>query len=329
MRAAIGSGIAFLIAVGLVAYQAVLAAQGNAAPKRANPPPQYDSSVKELFPEDAFKELKGPRPNFGGGAAAASSNSATNLGTNSTGTNSPGPVIAGGANDWTKLIDGAVIEAEIKTQLGLVTEDIKSLSTFKGGGYKRSRNSYSVLAAMFGIIAEYSGEVRFKKDALAAREVFGRVSMNLKTGTDQAYNESKLRAEDLAKLLRGESLETPPNIEPTAKWNEKVANRPPLMQRLKLATEERLNKATADAGSLGKSGAEAMHEAQIVAAIAAAIQRDGYGDADGDDYRGFAGSLRQGAVDLANAAKSKNYAAARGAIGVINKSCDSCHAVYR
>ncbi|MDX1964992.1 MAG: hypothetical protein SFX18_17730 [Pirellulales bacterium] len=290
-------------------------------PKRALPP-QWDQTVKSLFPEDAAKELVGSRPALGAGAAAVANIPATSGG------NTP-VALDPGATDWTKIIDAATLESEIKSYLTPTGEDVKTISAFKSGGYKRSRISYSMLGLMFGIIAEYAGDVRFKKDALAARELFGRVSMNLKVSTDQAFSESKNRAEDLAKILSGESLETPPGIEPKAKWNEKVANRPPLMARLKLATEERLNKFTSDAGTFGNSADQIQHEAQIVAAISAAIIREGYADADSEDYQGFANAMRQAATELSLAAKSKNYDAGRAALGIINKNCDACHGVYR
>ena len=186
-----------------------------------------------------------------------------------------------------------------------------------------------MLGLMFGIIAEYDGEVRFKKDALAARELFGRVSMNLKVSTDQAFNESKSRAEDLAALIRGDSIQTPPNIDPKAKWQEKVANRPPLMTRLNTATEERLNKAMSEAGAFTKGADMVMHESQVIAAIAAAIQREGYGSADDDTYLQYARDMQKSATDITNAVKTKNYDAARAAFGAIKQKCDECHGAYR
>jgi hypothetical protein len=147
--------------------------------------------------------------------------------------------------------------------------------------------------------------------------------------TDQAFNESRARSEDLAKLLRGESPDPPPNTESKVKWNEKVANRPPLMARLNTAREERLNSALSDASAFAKNIDQALHEAQVVAAIAAAIQKEGYEDADAEDYREYARTMQKAALDLSQAAKNKNYDAARTAFGVIKKCCDDCHGTYQ
>jgi len=296
----------------------------NKSPVRALPP-RWNDEIKSVFPDDAAKELKGARPNFASGAPAAGT---TNVATSSGNSGGPAPAAAGSVA-WSKLIEPDVILAEIKSYQNTVAEDVKSLSGFKGGGYKNSRISYSMLGLMFAIIAEYDGDIRFKKDALAARELFGRVSMNLKVSTDQAFNESKARAEDLAALIRGDTIPSPPNIDPKVKWQEKVANRPPLMTRLNTATEERLNKAMSDAGAFAKSGEMVLHEAQVIAAISAAIQREGYGSADDDTYLQYARDMQKSATEIANAVKAKNYDAASKAFSAIKQKCDECHGAYR
>lgn len=289
-------------------------------------PPRWNDEIKSIFPDEASKELKGSRPNFAAGTPAAGT---TNVATSSgSGGATPAPA-ATGAAAWSKIIEPDSILAEIKSYQQPVAEDVKSVSEFKGGGYKKSRVSYSMLGLMFAIIAEYDGDIRFKKDALAARELFGRVSMNLKVSTDQAFNESKARAEDLAALIRGDTIQSPPNIDPKVKWQEKVANRPPLMTRLNMATEERLNKAMSDAGAFAKNGDMVLHESQVIAAISAAIQREGYGSADDDTYLEYARDMQKSATDISDAVKAKNYDAARAAFGAIKQKCDECHGAYR
>lgn len=322
MRRALAPALMFTLACIWVGLQAAWAQ--TKGPQRALPP-RWNDDIKSIFPEDAAKELKGARPNFAAGAPAPGNTAVAT----STGSGGSTPVPAGGAVAWSKIIEPDYVLAEIKSYQQPVAEDVKSLSEFKGGGYKKSRVSYSMLGLMFGIIAEYDGDVRFKKDALGARELFGRVSMNLKVSTDQAFNESKARAEDLAALIRGDSIQSPPNIDPKVKWQEKVANRPPLMTRLNTSTEERLNKAMSDAGAFAKSGDMVMHEAQVIAAIAAAIQREGYGSADDDTYLQYARDMQKSATEISNAVKSKNYDAARAAFGAIKQKCDECHGAYR
>jgi hypothetical protein len=313
----------FSVACTWVGWQAAFAQ--NKSPARALPP-RWNDDIKSVFPEDAAKELKGARPNFASGAPAAGT---TNVATSSGSGGTPAAPAAAGSVAWSKIIEPDYVLAEIKSYQNLVADDVKSLSGFKGGGYKNSRISYSMLGLMFAIIAEYDGDIRFKKDALAARELFGRVSMNLKVSTDQAFNESKARAEDLAALIRGDTIETPPNIDPKVKWQEKVANRPPLMTRLNTATEERLNKAMSDAAAFAKSSEMVIHEAQVIAAISAAIQREGYGSADDDTYLQYARDMQNSATAISNAVKAKDYDAASKAFSAIKQKCDECHGAYR
>jgi len=322
MRRAFVPVLMFTLATVWIGWQAAWAQ--NKAPQRALPP-RWADDIKSVFPDDATKELKGTRPNFAAGAPAGGT---TNVATSGGSGGTPAPA-AGGTVAWSKIIEPDYVLAEIKSYQQPVADDVKSLSEFKGGGYKKSRISYSMLGLMFGIIAEYDGDVRFKKDALGARELFGRVSMNLKVSTDQAFNESKARAEDLASLIRGDTIQSPPNIDPKVKWQEKVANRPPLMTRLNTATEERLNKAMSDAGAFAKSGDMVMHESQVIAAISSAIQREGYGSADDDTYLQYARDMQKSAMEISAAVKAKNYDGASKAFSAIKQKCDECHGAYR
>ncbi len=268
--------------------------------------------------------LAGTRPNFAAGGGAAT----TNTTANTSGSNpSAMPVASGGM--WSKLIDADTLQNEIKNLQASVATDVKSISEFNSRGYKNSRVSYTMLGLMFAVITEYDGEVRFKKDALAARELFGRVSMNLKVATQQSFNESKARAGDLANLVRGESLDVPAGIEPKVKWSEKVANRPPLMTRLELAIEERLNKLMGDAGTFNKNTDAILHEAQLVAMISAAIQREGYDFADDKQYLEYAQTMQAGAMELIAGAKAKNYDGGRAGFDKMKKMCTDCHGSYR
>jgi hypothetical protein len=319
--------VAFLAAVVVISLQAF--SQAPKATKRAKPP-TWSKDVRDLFPPDAAKELIGKRPSFNGKSSSNGGNPMNSASGAVAGQPNGAPPAAGSANlPWSKIIESDTLINEVKASQKLVADDVKSLSEFKGGGYKRSRNTYTMLATIFGIIAEYDRDMRWKKEAVGARDQFGRVGINLKVSTDQAFNESKLRSEDVSLLVRGDTISQPPNADLKVKWNDKVANRPPLMDRLKVATDERLNKVMSDAGAFTKGAELAAHEAQIVAALAQTIQREGYSYADDETYLEYARSMQKGALEIAAAAKTKNYDGARAAFGVVRKSCDDCHSSFR
>src|SRR5205823_10891788 len=104
---------------------------------------------------------------------------------------------------WSGLISAATIEDAIKSLKQQVDKEVTTLSDFKGKGHKLARRDYSLLAMLFGIAAEYEGDVRWKKDAAVARDAFARSAANFKVATDQAFNEAKARKEELTELVSG------------------------------------------------------------------------------------------------------------------------------
>ena len=320
--------------VAIVIGQQWLAAErlpANSGKKRALPP-KWDQRTLDKFFSDARGTLEGDRPNFGtgssvatsktpGGDSGASGNSAAG------GAADPGPA-AGGEFAWSKLIASESLVDEIKSYQNVVKEDVKTPSDFKGDGFKKARRDFTFLAVAFGVVAEYDGDVRWKNQAAAAREMFARTGVNCKVATDGAYNDAKLRADDLGGLIRGETLPTPPNLETKTAW-AKVANRPPLMNRLEMAQQNRLAVWTANQADFSKNVDAIYREAQIVAMLAEVIQREGFEFTDDNSYKGFARDMQKQALDIAEGAKAKNFDQARLAAGNLAKACSNCHGSFR
>lgn len=297
--------------------------------KRAAPPVKWDQNVTDVFFPDARTALNGPRPNYGTGNATGSTAGASS--TASDHSEGPGATAAdspGSSFGWSKLISPETLQDEIKSMQPLLAADVKTKQVFLGGSYKNARRSFSVLAASFAIIEEFDKDIRWKNQAAAARDLFARAGFNCKTATEQSFNEAKLRSQDLTSLLQGETVSPPSSVEPKNQW-DKVANRAPLMTRLELAQQERIAPWTANAADFKKNSAAVQHEAEIIAAIAQVLTREGQDDASDEAYVNFAKSMQQAAVEIAEAAKTGNADAARMAAGALGKSCSACHADYR
>jgi hypothetical protein len=228
---------------------------------------------------------------------------------------------------WSNLISSDTLENEVKALQKEVSETVQTPAQFKGGGYKDGRRAFTELAVLFAIIAEYDGDVRWKQTATGLRDLVARAGFNCKVGTDGSFNEAKLRKDDLEKLVRGE----PPQVERgdvAAKW-DKVANRPPLMQRLEKCQQQGVAVWTADAAEFRKNADKLEREAELMAALGEVIQREGFEYFDDETYVGYAKQMRDGAHRVAEAVKQKNYEQARQASGDIAKACSSCHEGYR
>jgi hypothetical protein len=295
----------------------VRAVEEGPQPKRARPP-KWTSDVLDVFFVDAREKLAGQRPNYG-----AHIETAPNANQTLPADRDPS---ASGAK-WSHLIGSETLETEIKRLAQAVARDVTTPSDFKGGKYQDCRRHFSTLAMLFAVAAEYDVDVRWQDAAAGLRELFARAGFNCKVGTDQTYREAIQRMADLAELVAGSR----PRLQPAnrvADWSQ-VADRPPLMQRMNIAHEERLTKWLANEQQFAARRDEARHEAQLIAVVAEVIRREGFDYWDDEQYAAYANELRQAASDVAAAADSDSYEQAREAGARITRACTSCHEGYR
>ena len=185
-----------------------------------------------------------------------------------------------------------------------------------------------MLAMLFGIAGEYDGEVRWKKDSPAARDVFARTAANSKVGTSQVFQEAKLRKAELQDLIGGASPFQGKDAEAKAVWSS-VCSRTPLMQHLERIYEPQLKPLLSDKGQFMGNLDKVTHDAEIIAAIGAVLAKDGMEDADADEYKAFCARLQKAGKEIVEAAKIKNFDAASSAGTAIGKTCTECHEGYR
>ena len=155
---------AFALAIAMVLAVQGIAAVGNSN-KRAVPPKFANNNDKDsTFYPDVREKLVGARPASGGAAASPTATATTSGGGDDAPTGS-----GSGSFPWSKLIDAETLEAETKAIQSGLSEAVTTPAKFKGGGYKDGRLLLSMQATVFGIIAEYDGEVRWKKQAAGMR----------------------------------------------------------------------------------------------------------------------------------------------------------------
>jgi hypothetical protein len=310
---------ASLLAALSIANLAYAAKEPSKPQKRARPP-KWSADVLDAFFPDARTKLVGARPDYDKAAAVASNATPQTK-------DSATPPAASPGSGWSKLIDAETIETEIKRFAQEVAKDVTAPAQFKGGGYKDCRRDFSVLAALFAVTAEYDGDVRWKDSAASLRDVFARAGHNCKVGTDQTFQEAVQRKQDLTDLIggnqpRSSGAETKPD------WPQ-VADRPPLMQRMNIAHQDRLQKWLSNKGEFAAHRDEVKHESQLIATISAIISHQGYEYSDDDTYLQYARDLKQSVTELAAAVELDNFEQARQAFGKASKACTNCHEGYR
>ena len=281
-------------------------------------PPKWSRDVLDAFFDDAREKLIGPRPDYGAQADSDDSAPASSL------------QRAGSApaNSWSNLITPDILETEVKRLSQSVAVTVTNPSAFKGGGYKDARRDFSELAVLFAVSAQYDGDARWKDAAAGLRDLFSQAAADANVGTDQSYREATARKQVLAELIRGGRPQIRKAAAAVADWSQ-VSARPPLMQRINIAHQQRLTKWLADASSFRRNQSDVQQEAQIVALLADVIHRESFEYWDDETFVGYANDLQEAANDVSAAAASGNYEHAREAIGRATSACANCHDGYR
>ena len=284
-----------------------------AEPPRRVQPPHWSQDVLDAFFEDAREQLVGERPQL---AEALVAKPASVEG-----------VAADATQKWSELIDAETLTAEIKRVHNQLAPALKKSASFQGGGNLVCRRDFGLLAVLFGVLAEFDSDVRWQRSAKLMQQRCFQTGKNCKAASAQSYSAAKETLALLEELLRGQA----PSGETTNQGTEgqERTDRALLMQTMELAIKERLKPALANAREFRKRSQLAFEQAQLLAALAEVIQQEGYEYADDDTYLDLARQLRQAAQELADAARDKNYEAARAAAGRMGRSCSNCHEGYR
>ena len=300
----------------------VLLAQSQHSPPRRVKPPRFDKSpVAGVFFENVLEHVSGERP-AGGGARSAVAEVRQPQSPAFAGEAGPG-----GNGVWPQLISATVLEDEVKSLKLAVDEAVTTPGRFQSQGFRAAHNDFAILAALFAIIAQYEGDVRWKEQAPAARDLFARAAANTTVGSAQVFNEARQRKQDLQDLVSGARLTVTPG-DSSGDWSA-VAERAALMRRLETAYQTNVTPIVNSSAGFSSRKSELLHEGQMIAALAEVLQQPGMMDADDDSYADFAEQMKQAALGVVEAARQENFEAARQAAGEISKSCSQCHELYR
>ena len=198
--------------------------------------------------------------------------------------------------------------------------------SFKSGGYQDARLDLSALAMMFAVINEHGGEVRWKDQAVAARDLLARSAFNCKAGSNQVYNEAKLRKADLQDLVSGSGLAAREG-EKKNDWTM-IVDRAPMMEYAE-QLKDSLQSITNDAASVKSNPDQVRREAELFAVLGVVLIQEGMDDFDDDEYKALSKKMSDAGTSVVAALERDDPAAVRKAVGAITQSCDACHEQYR
>ena len=293
---------------------------GLTADERRAPPPKFSNgSLRGIFFDDLSDAFPGKTPTLSQlrAAVTASIKAAETQ-----------PKEAAEASNglWSALISPTTIEDEVKRIRLHFDSVVTKPGDFAGGGYLEARLDLTVLAALFAVIHEHGGDVRWKSDAAAARDLIARTAFNCKAGSTQVYNEAKLRKADLQDLVSGGGI-TAREASDGEDWST-IANRSPLMEYIEQLIEE-LEDASRNEASIKADSDLVKRNSELLAMIGAVLVQEGMEQADDDDYAAHSRSMTEEAKGVTAALERMDVDAIRKGAAAIRQRCDACHEEYR
>ncbi|MEM9646030.1 MAG: hypothetical protein AAF989_13665, partial [Planctomycetota bacterium] len=217
-------------------------------------------------------------------------------------------------------------EDEAKRVRLLYDDSVTTPSVFRSGGYQEARTRLTVLAMLFAVVSEYDGEIRWKKDARAARDVCARTARNSQSGTIQVFNEAKQRKADLQDLMSGASIAA--RGDETANDWSIIADRVPLMTYAEEVLDA-LSDLTRDAATTEGDADVIVQYADMLAILGVALQQDGMDDSDDPDYAALSKAMTDASAGVKDAVRSERWGDLRTEVGKVSQSCVTCHDDYR
>ena len=306
--------VIFLIGIGVILPHV-------RADERRAPKPKVDKEkMKAIFFADINDAFRGEAPTIASVRATAAAVAAPAAA--STG----GDAAASGTDLWSSLISPQSLEDEIK-RLKLEFDGVVTTpGAFNSGGYLDARLHLTVLASLFAVINQHSGEVRWKDQAAAARDLISRTAFNCKAGSTHVYNEAKLRKGDLQDLVAGSGLSSK-DAEPETDWTM-IADRSPLMEYAELVIES-LEDGARDEGTIKKETDLVKRNSELIAVLGEILAQEGMDDADDDDYAKLSRDMSGDGKAVTAALGRGDLEAVRLGVSKIRQKCDACHEQYR
>ncbi len=299
----------------------VTIATATAAERRAPPPKFSANSFRGVFFADPSQAFRGTRPMLGS-AIESTAPAAGKVASLGSGVAAPTAV-----SGFTAIISPATLEDEIKRLRLQLEAGISTPAAFQSGGFQDARRDLTILASLFGVIGEHAGDVRWKKDAPAARDLIARTAVNCKSGSAQVYNEVKQRKVDLEDLVSGAGMSNR-QAEPENDWGA-IADRVPLMTYIESLLEGPLKAGTRDADAVKAEGERVRRAAELVAMVGEILTKDGLADADDSEYSALCRQMTAGGAAITLALDQGDAGAASKAVGALSQTCAKCHEGYR
>jgi hypothetical protein len=299
----------------------IAASLGWCDEKRAPAPKYSQQDTESIFFDDLSQAFRGRRPTL---SAIRSSGKAAAIAATRPASSNGGDSDAD--NEWSPLISPISIEDEVKRLKLHFDSIVTTPGAFNSGGYMEARLDLTILAMMFAVINEHSGEVRWKGESATARDLLARTAFNCKAGSIQVYNEANLRKADLQDLISGAGLSARDTNSET-EWGM-IVDRSPLMEYADMLIDS-LEDATRDAKSVAANPDRIRRQAELLSVFGVVLTKEGLDESDDEDYTKLSLHMVEASRGVVAALDRGDADEVRKNVSAVRQRCDACHEQYR
>jgi hypothetical protein len=226
---------------------------------------------------------------------------------------------------WHLFLPMDELQSEVKSLRNRLTSALANQGQFRQN-IKTIANDSTELAALAAIVQNHDESINWKDKSHYVREFSTQISHAATGLTKEEFEKTKSAFQRLITVLDG-SIPADAGDVPEIRPFHEAASRKLLMKRIEKAKD--WLKQDVNSESKFKSKLDQIrHEASILSALANVIANKGYGDAESEDYQGYARQLIDGAKEASEASGDGTYGKFKQAIDKINKSCTDCHGTY-
>jgi len=227
---------------------------------------------------------------------------------------------------WMSVVDDETLMTEIKRLQISLDRSLNSVASFRAGVHAQCRSDFSMLAVLFRVIAEYDGEVRWKRDATTMKSLCIQAADACRHGTEESFAVAQQARQALEDLLRGQSLR---GMGLEADDQGEMTELALLMQRMDRSMKQISGVPSADSTTFRQQAEDIGHEARLIALLAQVIQQEDFYYSGDEDYAEEAQTLMRFARELFGACAAEDQQAASAAVREVTQSCARCHEDYR
>ncbi|MCX7420819.1 MAG: cytochrome c [Planctomycetia bacterium] len=229
------------------------------------------------------------------------------------------------------MINKDALANEVKAVRNYLAGKTGSVATYNTS-YLEISPEAATLAVLAVAVTRYPEDFSWKKNAKHLRDLSFKI-MEITTSKD-AKNKNSFEAvsEAFAKIddiLKGSEPAGLPEAEEDKDYGDAVGgNVVMLMKRIKKA-EETLKASVSSEAGLKKDADRVAQEGAILTFLGEVIKTQGFGWGGDEEFAKYAKPLIDGGKEIAEAAKSGNYAQYGEGIAKVAKSCNECHPKFK